>query len=70
LVARGSAAFWPKRFNGGNVLLANYARAVNAVVAPAGYTGSNFVLNSRGQVLPEMNAVALISSAHWFRVEV
>ncbi|MGX0586409.1 outer membrane receptor protein involved in Fe transport [Sphingomonas sanguinis] len=42
---------------GGNVLLANYARAVNAVVAPAGYTGSNFVLNSRGQrVICAVNA--------------
>ncbi len=34
---------------GGNVLLANYRNAVNAVVAPANYTGSNFVLNSQGQ---------------------
>lgn len=42
---------------GGNVLLANYARAVNAVVAPAGYTGTNFVLNSRGQrVICAVNA--------------
>ncbi len=44
---------------GGNVLLANYGRAVNAVVAPASYTGSNFVLNSQGQrVICAVNANA------------
>lgn len=34
---------------GGNVLVANYNRAFNAVVAPASFTGSNFVLNSLNQ---------------------
>lgn len=34
---------------GGNVLLANYNKAAAAVLAPAGYAGSNFVLNSQGQ---------------------
>ncbi|WP_294301636.1 TonB-dependent receptor [uncultured Sphingomonas sp.] len=34
---------------GGNVLLSAYTRASNAVLAPAGYTGNNFVLNSQGQ---------------------
>lgn len=34
---------------GGNVLIANYGKAVNAVVAPTGYAGSNFVNNSTGQ---------------------
>lgn len=34
---------------GGNVLIAEFNRATNAVVAPAGFAGSNFVLNSTGQ---------------------
>ncbi|WP_454279179.1 TonB-dependent receptor domain-containing protein [Sphingomonas sp. Marseille-Q8236] len=44
---------------GGNVLLANYRNAVNAVVAPSNYAGSNFVLNSQGQrVVCAVNANA------------
>lgn len=44
---------------GGNVLLANYVKAQNAVLAPTGYTGSNFVLNDRGQrVVCAVNANA------------
>ncbi|MCT8001434.1 TonB-dependent receptor [Sphingomonas sanguinis] len=44
---------------GGNVLLANYRNAVNAVVAPGNYAGSNFVLNSQGQrVVCAVNANA------------
>lgn len=34
---------------GGNVRIANYNNAINAVLAPNGYSGSNFVLNSAGQ---------------------
>ncbi|MBI0476785.1 TonB-dependent receptor [Sphingomonas sp. MA1305] len=34
---------------GGNVRIANYNNAVNAVLAPANYAGSNYVLNSAGQ---------------------
>lgn len=44
---------------GGNVLIANYGRAVNAALAPAGYSGSNFVLNSQNQrVVCAVNANA------------
>ncbi len=44
---------------GGNVLLANYGRAVNAALAPTGYAGSNFVLNSQNQrVVCAVNANA------------
>ncbi len=44
---------------GGNVLVANYGRAVNAALAPTGYAGSNFVLNSQGQrVVCAVNANA------------
>jgi len=44
---------------GGNVLLANYGRAINAVVAPANYAGSNFVQNAAGQrVVCSVNADA------------
>lgn len=38
-----------KRDSTGNVVIANFNRAKDAVVAPASYTGSNFVLNSQGQ---------------------
>ncbi|MEK9211425.1 TonB-dependent receptor domain-containing protein [Sphingomonas sp. 2378] len=42
---------------GGNVLLDNYRNAVNAVLAPAGYAGSNYVLNSQGaRVICAVNA--------------
>ncbi len=42
---------------GGNVLLDNYRNAVNAVVAPAGYAGSNYVLNAQGaRVICAVNA--------------
>jgi len=34
---------------GGNVRIASYNNAVNAVLAPTGYTGNNYVLNSQGQ---------------------
>jgi outer membrane receptor protein involved in Fe transport len=34
---------------GGNVIVANYNRATNAVLAPATFSGSNFVLNGQGQ---------------------
>jgi len=34
---------------GGNVLVAEFNRAANAVLAPTGFAGSNFVLNSQGQ---------------------
>ncbi len=34
---------------GGNVLVTQFNRAANAVLAPTGYAGSNFVLNSAGQ---------------------
>jgi outer membrane receptor protein involved in Fe transport len=34
---------------GGNVLIAKYNNAVNAVLAPANYGGSNFLLNAQGQ---------------------
>lgn len=38
------------RYNtGGNVLLDNYTRAQNAVLAPTSFSGSNFALNSQGQ---------------------
>jgi len=44
---------------GGNVLLANYGRAVNAVLAPTNYSGSNFVLNAQNQrVVCAVNANA------------
>jgi outer membrane receptor protein involved in Fe transport len=44
---------------GGNVLVANYGRAVNAALAPAAYSGSNFVLNSQNQrVVCAVNANA------------
>lgn len=44
---------------GGNVLLANYGRAVNAVLAPSTFTGSNFALNSQGaRVVCAVNANA------------
>ncbi|WP_287977156.1 TonB-dependent receptor [Sphingomonas sp.] len=44
---------------GGNVLVANYAKAVNAAVAPAGFSGSNYVLNSQNQrVVCAVNANA------------
>ncbi|WP_426267245.1 TonB-dependent receptor domain-containing protein [Sphingomonas sp. LHG3443-2] len=38
-----------KRDSGGNVVIANFNRASNAVVAPASFTGTNFVLNSQNQ---------------------
>lgn len=42
---------------GGNVLIANYNKAVNAVLAPANYAGSNYVLNASGQkVICAVNA--------------
>ncbi len=34
---------------GGNVLVAEFNRAANAALAPTGFAGSNFVLNSQGQ---------------------
>ncbi|MDP9024646.1 MAG: TonB-dependent receptor, partial [Candidatus Eremiobacteraeota bacterium] len=44
---------------GGNVLTANYNRATAAVLAPAAYAGTNFVLNSAGQkVVCAVNADA------------
>ena len=47
---------------GGNVLLSAYNKAVNAVLAPAGYTGANFILNSQGQkVVCSVNAGATIA---------
>jgi outer membrane receptor protein involved in Fe transport len=43
----------------GNILVANFNRAANAVVAPASFTGTNFVLNSQGQrVVCAVNANA------------
>jgi outer membrane receptor protein involved in Fe transport len=33
----------------GNIIIANFNRATNAVLAPATFTGSNFVLNGQGQ---------------------
>jgi outer membrane receptor protein involved in Fe transport len=47
------------RNSGGNVIVANFNRAANAVLAPATFTGTNFVLNSRGQrVVCAVNADA------------
>ncbi|MGJ3625928.1 hypothetical protein AB5I41_01315 [Sphingomonas sp. MMS24-JH45] len=43
----------------GNVLTANYSRSLAAVLAPTGYAGTNFVLNSAGQrVVCSVNADA------------
>ena len=48
-----------ERNSGGNVLVANFNRAANAVLAPATFTGTNFVLNSQGQrVVCAVNADA------------
>ncbi|PXA91973.1 TonB-dependent receptor [Nostoc sp. 3335mG] len=44
---------------GGNVLLANYSRAINAALAPANFSGSNFVTNAGGaKVVCAVNADA------------
>ncbi len=49
---------------GGNVLVANYNRAANAVLAPATFTGNNFVLNSAGQrVICGVNATTNVDPA-------
>lgn len=48
-----------ERVSSGNVLVANFNRATNAVLAPAGFTGTNFTLNSEGQrVVCAINADA------------
>ncbi len=48
---------------GGNVLVANYNKAINAVLAPANFGGSNFVLNSAGQrVVCAVNADAVTTN--------
>jgi outer membrane receptor protein involved in Fe transport len=47
------------RTSGGNILVANFNRAANAVLAPAAFAGTNFVLNSQGQrVVCAVNADA------------
>ncbi len=49
---------------GGNVLVANYNRAANAVLAPATFTGSNFVTNAAGQrVICGVNATTNVDPA-------
>lgn len=49
---------------GGNVLIANFNKAVNAVLAPAGYAGTNFVNNAAGQkVICSVNAVTITDAA-------
>lgn len=49
---------------GGNVLVANYNRAANAVLAPSTFTGNNFVLNSTGQrVICSVNATNNVDPA-------
>jgi outer membrane receptor protein involved in Fe transport len=48
---------------GGNVHLQRYRNAINAVLAPAGYAGSNFVNNSQGQrVVCGINADAITTN--------
>lgn len=48
---------------GGNVDVAKFNRATNAVLAPTGYSGSNFVLNSAGQrVVCGVNADAITTN--------
>lgn len=48
---------------GGNVIVANYNRAAAAVLAPATFTGSNFVTNSAGQrVVCAVNADAIATN--------
>ena len=45
------------RVSGGNVNVARFNRAANAVLAPSGFAGSNFALNSQGQrVICAVNA--------------
>lgn len=49
--------FNSQNFSQGNVIIQNYYNAVNAVLAPATFTGSNFILNSAGaKVICGINA--------------
>jgi len=49
---------------GGNVIVQNFNRASNAVLAPASFTGQNFVLNSAGQrVICNVNVATNVDPA-------
>lgn len=71
-VAANYGRFEAKGFNTNNLLLftqdgtdfAGFNRAIDSIVAPASFTGTNFVLNSAGQrVICRVNAVTNVDAA-------